>query len=121
MKHTVVITDPAVQDIREAATYIAKVLKNPEAAERLLNDVEKAVSALSGSPRRHAKVDDPWLGGQGVRFFSVRNYIVFYVIREARRQVVILRFLYGRRDWLALVSGPLKKDDGNKSANLDRY
>jgi len=113
VRNAVVLTDPAIRDLREAATYMAGVLKNPAAAERLLEDVEKAVSALAGSPRRHSKVNDPWLSGLGVRFFSVRNHLVFYVIRETKRQVVVLRFLYGRRDWLALVSKHLNKDDQN--------
>jgi toxin ParE1/3/4 len=105
MKHTVIVTGPALRDMRAAAAYIAGVLKDPDAAERLLDAAEKAVAALAVSPCRHPKVKDSWLAGRGVRFFPVRNHIVVYAVRETKRQVVVLRFLYGRRDWISLLSG----------------
>ena len=45
------------------------------------------------------------LAGQGFRFFTVRNYLVFYIVRKERKTVVIERFLYGRRDWAAVLHG----------------
>ena len=103
MTYLVKITEPAERDLQDAAKYIAIELKNRTAAERLLDDVYEAVYSLEEMPSRHALVDDEILAGRGVRFFRVRNYLVFYAIREEIKTVVIERFLYGRRDWITIL------------------
>ena len=97
------ITEPAEIDLQYAAKYIAIELKNRVAADRLLDDVDEAIYSLEEMPSRHALVDDDVLAGRGIRFFPVHNYLVFYVIREEIKTVVIERFLYGRRDWVTIL------------------
>ena len=41
--------------------------------------------------------DEPW-HSQGLRFFSVDNYLVFYLISEAENTVTVVRIMYGGRD-----------------------
>ena len=43
--YKIIITEPAEQDIEQAAQYIAKELQNPAAANRRLDDVESAVAS----------------------------------------------------------------------------
>ena len=100
------ITEPAENDIQDAVKYITEHLLNPSAAERLIDDTENAVNSLSNMPDRHALVKDEVLARLGFRFIPVKNYLVFYIIREEIKTVVIQRFLYGRRDWVNLL-----KDD----------
>jgi plasmid stabilization system protein ParE len=102
------ITGPAEQDIWEAAYYIARELQNRIAAERLLNEIDEAVFSLAEMPLRYALVDDEVLALQGMRSFSVQNYLVFYMVREKSNMVMIERFLYGRRDWAAILRGGAK-------------
>jgi len=102
------ITEPAEQDIQAAAKYISEELKNPMAADRLLNDVGEAVCSLEEMPFRYALVDNATLARLGFRFFPIRNYLVFYVVREETKTVVIERFLYGKRDWITILRGELK-------------
>jgi len=97
------ITKPAERDIREAANYIANELRNKAAAIRLLNDVAEAIYSLETMPLRYALVYDEVLAKQGMRFFPLNNYLVFYVVREEKKVVVIERFLYGRRDWATIL------------------
>ena len=99
------ITEPAERDLQDAVKYISIELKNRIAADRLLDDVDKAVYSLKEMPSRHALVDDEILSGQGVRFIPVLNYLVFYVIREEIKTVVIERFLYSRRNWVTILRG----------------
>jgi len=103
------ITEPAEQDIRKAANYIAKELQNCTAAERLLNDVDEAVCSLEEMPHRFALVDDEVLALAGIRVMPVHNYLVFYVVREESKIVMIERFLYGRRDWVAILKGGIEE------------
>jgi len=97
------ISEPAGQDIRQAVAYIDEELQNRIAAEKLLDDVEKAILSLTDMPLRYPLVSDKILAGWGIRYFSVNNYLIFYVVREKTKNVVIERFLYKRRDWMAIL------------------
>ena len=97
------ITRPAENDIIEAAKYIKEQLLNPSAAENLIDAAETAINSLNVMPLRHALVGDDSLASLGIRFIPVKNYLIFYTVREERKTVVIQRFLYGRRDWVAIL------------------
>ena len=93
----------AERDIREAIEYIDVELQNPAAAENLLDEVEEAIFSLSDMPKRHPLANDDVLAGWGIRFFPVQNYLVFYIVREETKTVVIERFLHRRRDWNTIL------------------
>ena len=108
--YRVVITEYAEQDMLRAAEYIAEDLHNRQAADQLLNDAEKTIYPLEEMPFRYPLVTDNALAGEGFRFFPVHNYLVFYVVREERKFVVIERFLYKRHDWAVILSGIQKNE-----------
>ena len=97
------ITEPAVNDINEAIKYITEQLLNPTAAGKLVDDAESAIYSLTEMPQRHALAKDDDLARLGLRFIPVNNYLVFYIIREEKKTVVIQRFLYARRDWMTIL------------------
>ncbi len=101
MSYSIRITRKAERDIEEAADHIEFELFNPQAADDLLDAVDESVSALSEFPKRHSLVDDSVLKSWGIRFFPVKNYLVFYVIVEDT--VYIVRFLHQRRDWITIL------------------
>ena len=105
------ITEPAKNDMFEAAKYIAEQLLNPSAANRLLDDVESAIFSLESMPERYALLSDEIPAKPGIRFMPVGKYLVFYVIREKTKKVVIQRFLYGRRDWVTILKGGIEKQE----------
>lgn len=83
-------------DMLEAVTYISEVLNNPIAAERLVDETEKAIykrleSPLSFSPYKSKKQrEDAYY-----RIF-VGNFTVFYVVKGDIMEV--RRFIYSRRN-----------------------
>ena len=97
------ITEPAEQDIQQAALYIAKELQNPGAANRLLDDIEKALTSLEKTPKIHALLKNEELANLGFRVLSVHKYLVFYIVREDTKSVTIERFLHSRRDWIHII------------------
>lgn len=101
MSRTVHITKTAQRDLISACDYIEFVLKNPTAADHLLDVAEKEIFALSDFPESGVLVGDPVLNAWGVRFVTVNNYIAFYIIEG--NIVHIVRFLYGKRDWITVV------------------
>lgn len=83
-------------DLNSAVTYIAEGLQNPDAAERLLDQVEAGIlhhldmptSATIYKTTRSRSVPYYW--------FEVGSYMVFYVVLD--EVVEVRRFLYGARD-----------------------
>jgi toxin ParE1/3/4 len=105
MKYKIKFTGSARNDLQDAADYISGELFNPAAARRLILDAREMAFSLEAMPVRYALVDDGVLARQGFRCFPVHNYLLFYIVREEGKAVMIERFLYGRRDWLTILKG----------------
>ena len=110
MNYDIHITRAAEKDINNAANYIEFVLLNPQAADDLLNEVEIKLGKLSSFPGKFALVDDPILKDWGIRFTLVKNYIAFYVVSEENHTIYIVRFLYGKRDWVSILKQDFTRD-----------
>lgn len=103
MSYAVYITAAAEQDIINASDYIKFVLKNPEAAASLLQEAERKINSLADYPNRFQLSDDPILASWGIRFAVVKGYLAFYVISEKMKQVTVVRFLYQKSNWAAIL------------------
>ena len=87
----------AREDIRRIYLYIAETLLVPEIASSQTSRIMKSVRTLEDMPSRHKLYEDePW-HSQGVRYFPVDNYLIFYLIEE-NETVSIIRIMYGGRD-----------------------
>ena len=109
MSYKIRISNRAQADIDRAADHIEYVLKNPQAADSLLDEVDEVISSLVTMPERYAVVDDDVLASWGIRFTRVKNYLAFYTIDDDHRTVFIVRFLFGRSDWLTILRNEHKK------------
>lgn len=103
MSYCISITAAAERDMMNAADYIEFVLKNPKAADDLLDEAELKINSLSDFPEKHKLVDDPVLASWGVRFVTVNGYLAFYVISVERKQVIVVRFLFQKSNWTAIL------------------
>ena len=110
MKYGVVITRSAEKDISGALDYIEYNLHNPTAADALLDEVESRISELADFPEKYALIDDPVLKAWGLRFTVIGNYLAFYVINKEERNIAVVRFLYGKRDWITILRQDFNPD-----------
>ena len=101
MNYHLHITSVAERDISQAADYIEFVLKNPKAADDLLEETDQKINALLPFPQEHPIVEDKLLAAWGIRFTQIKNYLAFYVIEE--NQVTVIRFLYAKSDWISIL------------------
>jgi toxin ParE1/3/4 len=86
----VVLTDAAKQDQLEIWLYIAA--DNPDAADRLLDEIDKALRLLSGAPGLGRARDDI---APGLRCFPIENYLILY---EALPDgITVVRLVHGAR------------------------
>lgn len=88
------ITSTAEHDIMRAVDYIEFTLKNPDAADKLLDTATEHINSLSDFPQKFQLVEDPILASWGIRFVIINNYLAFYTIDERKQIVTIVRFLY---------------------------
>ena len=82
MSYQVHITSTAEHDIMRAADYIEFTLKNPDAADNLLDAATEQIDSLADLPQKIRLVDDPVLASWGIRFVIINNYLAFYTIDE---------------------------------------
>ena len=99
--YQIMINKPAEDDMIEAARsrYIAKMLLDPSVANELLDDAEAAIHSLNINPQKHPLVSDDDLARVGIRVVPVDNYLLFYVVRESAKVIIIQRFLSSRLNW----------------------
>ena len=103
MSYQVHITSTAEHDIMRAADYIEFTLKNPDAADNLLDAATEQISSLADLPQKFRLVDDPVLASWGIRFVIINNYLAFYTIDEEKQTVIIVRFLYQKSNWTSIL------------------
>jgi plasmid stabilization system protein ParE len=103
--HVVQWSSLSKEDLICAITYISDVLKVPVAAEKLLDASEKEAAVLSGNPYLFPLSHDEHIAHRGIRHVMVKNYILFYTVKENARTITIIRMLYARRDWMQLLGG----------------
>lgn len=88
-------------DLAEIVEYISFTLKNPTAAERLVDDVERAINNRLFC----AESFEPFYSSKERKYpyykISVRNFTVFYVVIDNVMEV--RRILYNRRNFNNLI------------------
>lgn len=83
-------------DLTETVMYISNVLHNPQAAERLVNDVEKAILKRLDSPTSYQPYQSVKKRKHTYYRINIRNFSVFYVVMDDVMEV--RRFIYSKRD-----------------------
>lgn len=105
MEHySVNISHQARADMRGILYYIAAHLREPSTADHMLNRFEEAALSLETMPKRFALVPDNYLASMGFRMASVGNYLLFYIADSDTHTVNISRVLYGKQDWVKLLT-----------------
>ena len=103
MSYQLHITSTAEHDIMRAVDYIEFTLKNPDAANNLLDIATEQINSLSDLPQKFQLVDDPVLANWGIRFVIINHYLAFYTINEEKQIVIIIRFLYQKSNWTSIL------------------
>jgi len=97
-QYEIIITPAAENDLQEIFSYIATELLEPQTAINLCDRIEQEILKLCAMPDRHAPYKkEPWFS-IGLRFFSVGNFLIFYITRESDCKVHVLRVMYGGRN-----------------------
>ena len=104
MNYSLNITDLAEEDILATVKYISGALKNPIAANNLLDEIEEYEKILEDTPNIFPFVNDEYLSEKGLKYIRIKNFLMFYIIDEDNRIVNVIRFLYARRNWKDILT-----------------
>ncbi len=96
MDYEVVVSEKAKDDLANIYSYIRDVLGSEINADAVLGRLYSAMEDLSFmADSYHLYPNEPW-NSLGIRYFSVNNYSIFYVIKDSK--ALVTHVTYGRRD-----------------------
>jgi len=93
----------ALRDIQQKQNYIADVLKNRTAAQKLVISLLHAVSQLADNPTMGVPLNSKFDIDSDLRFLIVSKQLVFYRIEHDI--VSVVRVLDGRQDYMSILFG----------------
>lgn len=103
MNYKLVITKNAENDLDDILQYISNELAAPKAASNFLDNVVKCYENISLNPKLYAICDNNRLRAKEYRKAIINNYIMFYRVDENNKKIYVMRFIYGRRDYINLI------------------
>ena len=97
-EYKVKVTRQAKEHLALIREYIATELKEPIVAKRMLELLKEGMTSLQTMPYRVKAIDEqPWRN-LGFRKIRVKNYYIYFLVDENRKEVQILAVIYVRRD-----------------------
>ena len=103
MIYEIILSPAAESDLSGIADYIRFQLQEPIVAINLIKRLKKAVLSLETMPMRHPLAADEYIAAKRIRVMPVERYLIFYTVDESQKIVCIVRILYGKRAWQALL------------------
>ena len=68
-----------------------------------VDEIEEKLNFLSTNPLVYEIENDDYLQERSIRSVLVRSHLVFYIVNQDLEEVIILRILYARRNWLNIL------------------
>ncbi len=103
MTYKIVVSKKAAEDIEDIVYYIVSELSNPGAAKAFLDDIEKSYNNIIEKPAIYSLCNDYRLRNDGYRKIVIKNYLILYRINEDGKTVIIVRVVYGFRNYAELI------------------
>lgn len=103
MSYQVVLTDTAVQDLREIALWIADRSKDRELAKQFVADLRKECERLKFFSNAGAIPRDRVLKSVGHRFLVHKEYLIFYTVDEEHHRVNVMAIFNAKKDYMRVM------------------
>jgi addiction module RelE/StbE family toxin len=103
------VSPEAKDDLHGIKKYITEELCSPTAAINTVSKITKAIRNLEDFPEIGAPLSSIVTAPLDYRFLVCGNYLVFY--RNEGNNVIVVRVLYGRRDYMAILFGDVPESE----------
>ena len=100
IKYEVIITERAKQELKEIYEYISKSLMEENTADKLIDKIEKELLQLEDIPEGFSVIENYRKKDFEYRRLQINNYVAIYRIDKEKREVYIIRIVYGGRNYL---------------------
>jgi len=97
--YSIKITVQAETELKEIIGYISNVFFAEETAEKVLVRITKNIEQLKTMPYSAPLMDEPEYSEIGIHWLVAKNYSIFYLINEEKKQVEIIHILHGMQDY----------------------
>jgi len=98
MNYKINYSNEAINDLIQIHDYIANEANEPKNANDLINDIRNAIKLLDTFPLRFPVVSfSPWKA-LNMRYFTIINQNIFYLVNESNLTVNIVRIYSSKRD-----------------------
>jgi toxin ParE1/3/4 len=102
-KYKILFTRKAHEDLRSIYKYIREELLNINSAIKIVREIEKRIGVLKEFPLTGSLVQETILEAKGYRKLIIHEYIALYTVDEQKKEVRIIRIIYGKRDYQELL------------------
>ena len=96
-------SDDLYCDLEAILDYIRYDLHSPMAAQNLYIEIKNAYKKIKENPFIYPTVSVEQLTSRSYRFKMIKSYMMFFEVKEIENEIIIARFIYGRRDWLSIL------------------
>ena len=103
MKHKIIRTDKADEQLRELIFYIAEDSGSIDIAFNYLDKIETGINRLEEFPMSGSNPKYSILRKQGYRVLIIERHLVFYKVNESEKVVTIYAIVDGRREYRNLI------------------
>lgn len=97
------VNPEAISDLSDIKRYIRDELYNPDAADRVVNDIIKAYKGLKDFPLKGPALDSVITIKTDFRYLVCGSYYIFY--KAEKELISIYRVINARRDYIRILFG----------------
>ena len=102
-KYNLVVYPKAELDMDDIFNYIYSVLHNTSAAIKQIEDFESALNKVCSFPESCPLVENEYIANKSLRKLIVNNYIVFYIADKLKKEIQVVRVLYGMMNYADIL------------------
>ncbi len=98
-KYSLSISGAAQEDFEGIFYYISRILNNPTAARNLSAEFSIGLERVCFNPLMCPLTDNRRIHDKSLRKLIVKKYIIFYRVNESKKEIQVVRVLYGMMNY----------------------
>ena len=98
-KYKILFSADSIEDITEITKYLKEMYVSPKLSKRYHNELFETIRSLEIMPNRFETVRMKYIKRNDIRKIAYKQYLIFYVVNDEKKEVYILRVRHGKTDW----------------------
>lgn len=89
----------AYRDLENILSYIEEELCNAKASKDLAEEVFSTLESVIAFPDAGLPIQNEYVKDQSLKRVLIKNYTLIYKVVEEEKLIVVVRFIYSKRDF----------------------